>query len=397
MKRCVLPSESVNETCGRTIALYSPFIRHWDIISRESANSCNILGLRRSGNMQAGDFTPYMMDHSLISEYARTLAELSGDDFEDEVSARLESVIVDFQSVPASPQGDAGLDAFSHGGERAYCCYGPLHNAFKTNKGRENDIIKKFRGDLQSLYEVGYVKKKLTVVETAEMKTILPSGKTIKHIELICNWFESHRVLNPLNDSRKEYADVSKCRYVEKTSTIKIVGPKELANRYAVDEATIGRARQRIFAQKVEKIAESMALGSTEKFDKKMADLKVLVPGQDDAIAGLRERLQADWRMALAFERELGDTLPAMHRALERNRARILGKVTKLIVGSDKPWTELIRATEMAAEILKADFDPQSYGMVIEDVSSGEIARLIGECPVGWGAAAESQVSNAKG
>lgn len=328
------------------------------------------------------------MGHSLIAEYARTLADLSGDDFEDEISARLESVIVDFQSVPASPHGDAGLDAFSHGGEMGYCCYGPINNAFKTNKGRENDIIKKFRGDLQSLYEVGFAKKKLTVMETAEMKTILPSGKRIKHIELICNWFESHRVLNPLNDSRKEYAEVSECRYTEKTATIKIVGPKELANRYAVDEATIGRARQRILALKVEKIAESVDLGSTEKFEKKMADLKLLVPGQDDAIAGLRQQLQANWRMALAFEREIGDTVPALHRALEKNRARILGKVTMLIVGSTKPWAELSKATEIASEILKGDFDTQSYGMVIEDVSSGEIARLIGECPVGWGAAA---------
>src|SRR5271154_2395519 len=148
------------------------------------------------------------MGHSLITEYGRTLAELCGDDFEDEVSARLESVIVDFQSVPANPHGDAGLDGFSHGGEMGYCCYGPLHNAFKTNKGRENDIVKKFRSDLQSLYEVGFVKKTLMVIETAEMKTILPSGTKIKHIELICNWFESHRVLNPLNDTRAEYAEL---------------------------------------------------------------------------------------------------------------------------------------------------------------------------------------------
>jgi hypothetical protein len=120
------------------------------------------------------------------------------------------------------------------------------------------------------------------------------------------------------------------------------------------------------------------------------------VPGQDEAIAGMRQQLQVNWRMALAFERELGDTLPAMHRALEKNRARILGKVTMVIVGSTKPWTELGRATEIASEILKADFDTQSYGILIEDVSSGEIARLIGECPVGWGAAAQTPVTNAK-
>ena len=336
------------------------------------------------------------MGHSLIKEYANTLAELTGDDFEDEVSARLESVIIDFQSVPSNPFGDAGLDAFSHGGEIGYCCYGPLPNAFKTNAQREKDIIQKFRGDLQSLLEVCFVKKVLTLSETPEMATILPTGKKIKHIELLCNWFESHRVLNPLHDSLREYAELSKCHYVEKNATIKVSGPKELANRYAVDEATIGRARQRAFALKVEKAAESMKLGSTKKFEKKMADLKVLVPGQDGAIDAMRERLQADWRMALAFEREMGDTLPGVARTLERARGRILGKVTKLIVGSAKPWTELSKATEMAEEILNKDFDPKSYGSVISDVGSGEIARLIGECPVGWKISENTQVLDAQ-
>lgn len=336
------------------------------------------------------------MAHSLIKEYASTLAELTGDDFEDEVSARLESVIIDFQSVPSNPFGDAGLDAFSHGGEIGYCFYGPLPNAFKRNDQREKDIIQKFREDLQSLFEVEFVKRKLTISETPEMATILPSGKKIKHIELICNWFESHRVLNPLNDSLREYAEVSECRYVEKTATIKVSGPKELANRYAVEESTIARARQRAFALKVEKTAESVKLGSTEKFDKKMADMKVLAPGQDETVDAMRERLQADWRMALAFEREMGDTLPGVARTVEKARERILGKVTKLIVGSATPWTQLSKATEMAEEILNKEFDPKSYGSVISDVSSGEIARLIGECPVGWKIPEKAQAVDAQ-
>jgi hypothetical protein len=67
-----------------------------------------------------------------------------------------------------------------------------------------------------------------------------------------------------------------------------------------------------------------------------------------------------------------------------------------LIIGSVKPWMELGKATEIAAEILKGDFDMHSYGMMITDVSSGEVARLIGECPVGWGTAAENPVTNGK-
>jgi hypothetical protein len=87
--------------------------------------------------------------------------------------------------------------------------------------------------------------------------------------------------------------------------------------------------------------------------------------------------------MALAFEQELGDTLPGLRRDLDANRARILTKVLMLMSSSAKPWTELGNATQIASEILQKDFE-SLYGMLIEDLSSGEIARLIGECPVGW-------------
>lgn len=323
------------------------------------------------------------MGHPLITEYSQSLAVLNGDDFQDEVSARLQGVIIDFQPVPSNPQGDAGIDGFSHRGERAYCCYGPEHDAFKKSKDREKAIIAKFKEDLLRIFELEPEKGKLKERLNAEMKTILPDGRKIKHIELIVNWFDSHRVLNPILSAAAEYAEASTCRYVERTVTIKIVGPRELANQYAVDEVTIARARQRVMIQKVEKKAEQVALGSTEKFEKKMADLKEILPERDEAIDALRVELQTAWRKALAFEQELGDTIPSLHRELEANRARILAKVSMVMVGSDKPWTELEHATGIACELLKKDFD-KLFGMLIEDVSTGEIARLIGECPVGW-------------
>lgn len=52
------------------------------------------------------------------TEYEQSLEALSGNDFQDEVSAYLEGVIIDFQVVPAKPHGDAGLDGISHQGER---------------------------------------------------------------------------------------------------------------------------------------------------------------------------------------------------------------------------------------------------------------------------------------
>jgi hypothetical protein len=230
---------------------------------------------------------------------------------------------------------------------------------------------------------VGFEKKVLQVCESPEMATILPKGRKIKQIELLVNWFESHRILNPILSAAEEYEKVSKCRYVDQRATVIAVGPKDLANRYAVDEVTIVRARQRIFILKVQMKAATVTLGSTEKFDLKMTTLKEINPGQTEQVDRLWRELQTSWRMALAFEQELDETLPNLHRDLENNRARILKKVLMLMVGSATPWAELGHATEIASEILQKDFE-KLYGMLVEDLSAGEIARLIGECPVGW-------------
>ncbi len=320
---------------------------------------------------------------SLVQEYSRALSALCGDDFQAEVCARLQSVILSFQTVPAKPQGDAGLDAFSHGGRRAYCCYGPEHDAFKTNRKRETAIIEKFQADLRRLFELDFDKTKLVRVKSPEMATILPSGQKIEHVQLTVNWFESHRVLNPILTAVAEYKLASECRYVNQNASVIIVGPTELANQYEVDEITIVRSRQRVFAMSVKEAAQSVTLDNPKDFDSKMAILREIRPDQLDAIQALTEELKTNWRMAIAFESKLDETLPPLHRVLEDDRGRILTRVAALMLASNQPWTQLRQAGTIAQEILAADFERQ-FGTLILDVSSGEIARLIGECPIGW-------------
>ena len=323
------------------------------------------------------------MSKALILEYEQSLAALSGDDFQREVTARLQSFINDFQPIPANPQGDAGIDAISHQGEHAYCCYGLIHDVFKTNKKREDAIVEKFRSDLRRMFELEFEQRELKCIENAELGTILPKGQRIKHIELLPNWFDSHRILGPVLTSVQEYAAVSKCRYVEKDVSVVILGPKDLANRFAVDEVTIARSRQRALTVRIEQKAQRIVLANTEKFERKLADLSELLGRNSEAIESMKIELQGAWRKALAFEQELNDTLPNLHRELEANRSRILAKVDMLMISSDEPWKELGRATEIASDILRRDFD-HLCGMLVEDLSHGEIARLIGECPVGW-------------
>jgi len=141
------------------------------------------------------------MATSTTVEYAKSLALLEGGEFQVEVSTHLGTQVVGFQVVPSKPQGDAGLDGMSHGGERGYCCYGPEHDSFKTTKTLVNAIVKKFTSDLRRLFELDFEKKTLVRKTNKELSTILPSGCKLKQIYLVVNWFESHRVLGPIGRS----------------------------------------------------------------------------------------------------------------------------------------------------------------------------------------------------
>ena len=125
-------------------------------------------------------------------------------------------------------------------------------------------------------------------------------------------------------------------------------------------------------------------------FDVKMDILRQLLPGHQSAVDGVAEGLRANWRTALAFERELADTVPDFHRALESARIQILTKVSELMITAQHPWKELLRAEELSHDVLASNFG-KLYGPILPKVSSGEIARLIGECPVGWRKAGEEQ------
>jgi hypothetical protein len=322
-------------------------------------------------------------DMSLADEYARTLSQLTGDGFQDEVCTRLHSAILSFQTIPRKPHGDAGLDGLSHDGEHAYCCYGPEHDAFKKPKDRERAIVDKFKGDLRRLFELDFENRKPIRIENKEIPTILREGGKLKHIKLIVNWFESHRVVGPISTAVAQYKQLSACKYVDPGASVIIMGPKELANAYPVDASTILGSRQRIFFKEVQSASELVQIENPTDFDAKMTVLCEICPSQICTIEGLKEQFLADWRMALAFERKLDETMPALHQALDSNRRRILQRVAQLMLGSDRPWMELERAGEVASSVLAHDF--KTYGeTLLGAISSGEVARLIGECPITW-------------
>jgi hypothetical protein len=317
-----------------------------------------------------------------VIAYAQAFGALTESQFEVEACVRLEHTVVGFQRVPAKPQGDGGLDGFSHHGERGYCCYGPIPNSFKNAKAYEKAIIAKFSSDLQRLCELKMKQKALGHSENTALKSILPKGARLKEILLICNWFESHKVIGPLHTALAEYLKLSSCAYVCADATVQIMGPTEFAQRFFADELALIALQNRAMFQKVKEAASVLADTPPEGFDVKMDTLKVIRPGKDAVIDGLAESFRHDWRMNLAFEQELDGTLPDLHRALQEGRRRILARVNQRMLASTTPWNELTEMVQEAREILRVEFG--AYATMVDDVSNGEIARLIGICPIDW-------------
>jgi hypothetical protein len=71
-----------------------------------------------------------------------------------------------------------------------------------------------------------------------------------------------------------------------------------------------------------------------------MATLREIRPQHVCAIERLTAQFLGDWRVALAFERKIDETLPSLHQSLEDSRRRILQRVAQLMICSDTPWAE---------------------------------------------------------
>ena len=117
-------------------------------------------------------------------------------------------------------------------------------------------------------------------------------------------------------------------------------------------------------------------------FDSKMQAVEVLLPGALEDVRNVAELLRTDWQWAIAFERRLSDRLPQLHAALERGRTRLLMRV--LTHTSTTPWESITRAQEFSESVFSDDFHPLYGKGAVRDLASGEVARLVGACPINW-------------
>jgi hypothetical protein len=324
------------------------------------------------------------MTATLAQRYVQHLAQLYGDSFELAVCARLGQAVLGFQRVPRKPQGDGGIDGFSHGGSRAYCCYGP-----EPQKGRatyERAIIKKFSADLRRIFELKAHRREFRHAPNLPMQKILPRNQRIEAVVLISNWLESNEVLGPLHTKAREYGRLSRCTYVTNDPALRIIGPVDLAHEYPVDESTFISLTSWTFVESVQRRAAESKQEPPSDLDNKMARLEAIRPDQKELVRTITAGLKENWRLALAFDQQLLETLPRHHRALDNARRNLKLQIAqKLLADSARPWQRLSGFTEISQDLLRQSLgDQYAADLLLHNVAEGEVARLIGECTIDW-------------
>jgi hypothetical protein len=323
----------------------------------------------------------------LVDAYIRALGELEEFAFQRAIVQRLLVVLNSFQAVPAYPQGDGGLDGHSHKGTRGYCCYGLKYDTAKTPQQRSKQIVKKFSSDLRRLYELEPKgKTKFVHKENDALLSIFgavpPPTERISHVTLVANWFDSHTPLGAIRQNGAIYASESQCRWIASDADVIIKGPKEFADQFGADESTMMWLKHQEMLTRLDEEAPLVEVPHGPTFDSKMLAAEAMLPDSQDDVRRVAETLRRDWQWAIAFERQLSDRLPQLHAALERGRRRLLMRV--LTHKSVTPWEAINCAQDISESVFGDDFLSLYGNGMVRDLASGEVARLVGACPINW-------------
>jgi hypothetical protein len=321
---------------------------------------------------------------SNVSDYEKLLSKLESHAFQEAVCARLQSVIVDFQAIPAKPQGDGGLDGLSHSQERAYCCYGPEQEARKLeNKGLKEDIVNKFSEDLRKLFELEFHKKKLKQTRNEELASIIGAGRKIKHVHLVVSCFESHRIIGPLNTNFDKYKAASELRFIDASATLNVWGPKNLAALGAVDEHTLFRVQNPALIACLQTASAAQLVNESGDFGAKFDDLKRRQPRSAQRIEGIAEKLREAWAAAIALDNDLSTNSLGLHQVLEsvRSDAALTAQVKSM--SALDPY-QLIDTMQKEVGVQLEQGFGNRFGPLTPRITQGVVAGLIGECPIDW-------------
>lgn len=322
-------------------------------------------------------------------EYIRILRSLSGKAFEREVCDLLQETILSFQPVPDRGTGDGGLDGLSHAQTISYCCFGPEPQ--EDRRKRLKRMVDKFRADLRRLLELKTSGRALEHDNNDVLEGILAKSARIKVVRCVVNVFDDNKLIGRLNDAANKLRAASKCRFVERDFSLVVWGPEDLTAKVLIDEAAVLRATNARLAQALDALDEPGAQlpeGQKEEFDSKFEYLRLQAPEKSKTINVVQREFRDHWSRMVAFEEELLETSPRLHQDLLRARrsASSGASILRLRTSDDSLSGSMGLLESVEAKVregVEAHL-PRIGSGKIDQITKGECARLVGECPLDW-------------
>jgi hypothetical protein len=317
-------------------------------------------------------------------ECARKLAQLEGDDFEEAITGLLANNHQDFQSIPAAPQGDGGLDGLAENFTVGYCCYGIENVDTLVPKAIAQKTLDKFKADLMRILEFDPNKlKQPTLYPNTTLAKVLPANTKLKHIYLVVNSFKSNTVIGPLNTWFAAIKPKSNCTYVEPACTITIEGPHEITNRLTVTPSYQARLESSLLSKMLSQpTAPKTGPSDLSGFEDKM---NVLASVSNPArVQALRKSFLQQWLSQLGMLEELNNNHPQAHKRIFATIEAIREEVLlKFLGATPRSLAERLGVfeTELAdrlhTEIPLPKQDAQRFARRVT-------SQLVGECDIDW-------------
>lgn len=315
---------------------------------------------------------------------SQKLSLLDGDEFQTAVTSLVSKNFHDFQAIPTAPNGDGGLDGLAESDTHGYCCYG-IEDAQKQNaKALAASLVDKFKGDLLRLCEFDRNQKvKLVPKENKALESILPEGKKLKHLYLVCNTFKHHTSIKKLKDYFEKIKKQSKCRFVERNCGLSVEGPNEITNRLTVPPDFHATVEQAAFLKLLAAPGSAPSTPPEQTDYEKKIDVLVQRFGAA-RIKPIDEALREEWLAHLALLERLNRALPNDHMRIHRITTSIRRDAAKHFLGI--PVEEAIQKTvEFESLVCKRLVNevplPEAEAM---SVAKQVVASLIGECGIEW-------------
>lgn len=323
-------------------------------------------------------------------EYAQLLGQIYGDEFQEEIIFLLTRTYLDFQRIAQKPHGDGGFDGLSHGLTHGYFCYGlDLQPTSKTTPDElRTKVARKFREDFRKIFELKYEGKALVHEENSRLATVLTAGKKVKHLRLIANYAEDHRLIGDLNQSWTEYKQASACRFIDDTCGWHLWGPDDICGNLIIDEIALFRIKEPNIANIISEIenTEPHQLPPPTITTDNLEDKIMALNNDKEFIEEQKEYILTDWRRHLFMMQKFNTHIPDYHKRLEVLVKKSAAEANFASVAGPKAApTELVRnVREKIYFGAKAILCPAMPDSVAQEFADWTVARMIGHCPLDW-------------